>query len=201
MRVIKDPSFVRTVYRRFCLRPVSDRASRAAIQTRRVEVHPQEGGTLVISICDREGSLVDIGWDGETAWGMRASQADAALLEADETDLSRCVGRFLRTHGVVDHRGMVQWAPEVVSRFRLTVITTLETYEPPGIPAEVLARLAIPQVIDAVLTRIDAVPYRGNDHAYITEAASVLTVALQETVRHRLAAMKAFETFPPPTIQ
>jgi hypothetical protein len=106
MTTIKDPDFVRAVYRRFCLRPVSDPDSRKAIQTRRIEVQPRAGGVLVISICDRQGSLIDIGWDGTSAWAMRVHPFDEALLNADERALSRLVGRFLQGHGVIEQSGI-----------------------------------------------------------------------------------------------
>src|SRR5437867_4363034 len=106
MTSIKDETFVRTLYRRFCLRGVSDRASRYAIQTRRIEVHDLGDNRLKVSICDREGSLIDIGWNTNVAWAMRVHPFDEALRDADERKLTNFVRRFLLKHRVIDTIGL-----------------------------------------------------------------------------------------------
>jgi hypothetical protein len=106
MQTIKDEQFVRALYRRFCLRPVSDRASRLAIQNRRMQIQERDDGVLVVSICDREGSLLDIGWRLGLAWPMRVHPFDEAIRDADPQALSSLVRRFLLKHEVIDRKGL-----------------------------------------------------------------------------------------------
>lgn len=106
MTRIKDEEFVRTLYRRYCLRPVSDAASRHAILSRRIEVHDVGGDELKISICDAQGSLLDLAWHLDMAWPTRLHPFDEALRDANPAALSRFVRRFLQKHQLIDVDGV-----------------------------------------------------------------------------------------------
>lgn len=99
MTTIKDQKFLTTFYRRFCLRPVTGRMNQNALAKQHIEVKPSPFG-LTVSICDWQGSLIELGWDGDEAWPISYHNANTALHQCDRHDLSLCIRRFLRKHNV-----------------------------------------------------------------------------------------------------
>jgi hypothetical protein len=86
----------------------------------------------------------------------------------------------------IDPQAFLCGQPEVVARVRGEIVQLMERLEQ-----------LIPGVTDAMLFRIDAIPYQGDDNTYIETADQTLKAAadelrahVQEIIRHKLMGMQ-----------
>lgn len=108
-----DARFLRRLFREFCRRTLTDRASLA-----RVSIDVSRGrmtlDAIRFDIVDGAGSrliILGLHWlRGATV--LRADSANRALLAVNESDdlqsrLTRLLGTFCRRHGVIDGKGRI----------------------------------------------------------------------------------------------
>lgn len=108
MRTIHDPAFLKKFLFEFCHRGVHGAENTRAIEQRHIEIDDLWGARLSIRICDSQGRLIEVGWDGiDEAWPIYYMPIDGFLGKCDRWALSRCIEKFLRKHGAIDREGAV----------------------------------------------------------------------------------------------
>src|SRR5688572_9147125 len=84
----------------------------------------------------------------------------------------------------IDAQAFLCGQPDVVVRVRGEVVHSMESTE-----------RIIPGVTDAVLSRIDTIPYLGDDNTYIAAADHMLKAAADELMAQLQGVIRAFEAF------
>lgn len=106
MVTIRDTRWLTKFLYEFCHRAVHGAFNRRAIEQRHIEIHAVAGGVR-IHICDSQGPLIQLVYDGRDAFAQRYMNIDAAVGRADRHALTACVQTLLRKHGFIDCKGHV----------------------------------------------------------------------------------------------
>ena len=105
---IKDFDFLKTIFGRYCRRRVSCQEDKYALTKLHVELRVERDATLTVSICDNEGWVLEIGWNGYIAWPIRALGVNHFIHRADRVSLTAFIRRFLLKHDLIDNKGQTK---------------------------------------------------------------------------------------------